>query len=233
MKANVERDLSFGASESSGDVSARYMRPQNAKMLYVLAHGAGAGMRHAFMETVSRRLFDRGVATFRYQFPYVEAGRRRPDPPGILTATVRSALSTAAALAPDLPVIAGGKSMGGRMTSQAASKHMLPGVCGLVFLGFPLHPPGKPDVKRADHLRDVDVPMLFLQGTRDSLADLGLLAPVCESLAHSATLHIVDGGDHSFNVLKRSGRAPDEVMDEIAAAIVEWTANLTCASRGN
>ncbi len=179
-------------------------------------------MHHAFMAAVSTRLVAAGIGVFRYQFPYMEAGRRAPDPPAVLTATVRAAIETAAKSAPELPLFAGGKSLGGRMTSTAASQRALPGVRGIAFFGFPLHPPGKPGRARADHLRGVDVPMLFLQGTRDPLADLGELQPVLEELGQNAQLHIVAGADHSFHVLKRSGRTDSEALDELCARVAEW-----------
>ena len=167
----------FVATQSSGEVSALLVRPEAARALYVFGHGAGAGMRHVFMETVAGKLSDLGVATFRYNFPFVEAGRRGPNHPPILVKTVRSAVTEAASLAPDLPLLAGGKSMGGRMTSTAASKDALPGVLGLAFFGFPLHAPGKDSDERGAHLADVGLPMLFLQGTRDRLARLDFLEP--------------------------------------------------------
>jgi predicted alpha/beta-hydrolase family hydrolase len=179
-------------------------------------------MRHAFMEGVSARLVAAGIATFRYQFPYMEQGRRAPDPPGLLTATVRAALDAAAKAAPELALFAGGKSLGGRMTSTAASQRPLAGVRGLVFFGFPLHAAGRPGRARAEHLRDVDLPMLFLQGTRDPLADLGELNPVLSELGDRAQLQVVDGGDHSFHVLKRSGRTDAEVLDELCARVAKW-----------
>lgn len=212
----------FTASRSSGEVSALLLRPPDARAILVLGHGAGAGMRHRFMEAIAERLAGHRVATFRYQFPYAEIGRRRPDPPRLLVATVRSAVAAASAAAADLPLFAGGKSMGGRMTSTAASESALPGVRGLVFFGFPLHLAGKPGTVRGDHLLGVTVPMLFLQGTRDKLADLDLLGPVCERLGDAATLHVVEGGDHSFHVLKRSGRSDDEVQGELASTAAGW-----------
>jgi hypothetical protein len=216
----------FRASESSGDVSALLVRPEGATCLYVFAHGAGAGMRHRFMEAVVERLADRGVATFRYQFPYMEAGRRAPNRAPILVETVRSAIAEAARLAPDLPMVAGGKSMGGRMTSTAAASERLPGVQGLAFFGFPLHAPGRPSADRGAHLADVRLPTLFLQGTRDKLADLSLLEPLLKSVHPRPTLHVVEGADHSFHVLKRSGRNDDEVLDEICGAFVDWAGAL-------
>jgi predicted alpha/beta-hydrolase family hydrolase len=213
--------IAIQVGERVGRVSALLERPSGARALYVLAHGAGAGMRHAFMEAVAAALAERGVATLRYQFPYLEAGGRRPDPPGVLEATVRAAVARAAEAAPGLPLVAGGKSLGGRMTSSAAARAPLPGVRGLVFLGFPLHAPGKRGTERAAHLERVRLPMLFLQGTRDALADLSLVRSVAESLP-GATLHVVEGGDHSFAVLKRSGRTEAEVMAELADTIAEW-----------
>ena len=205
----------------NGQVSALLDRPADAWLLYVLAHGAGAGMRHRFMESIVRALSDRGVATLRYQFPYMEAGARRPDPSDVAEDTVRAAVALAAELAGGIPVIAGGKSFGGRMTSRAAAKS-LPGIRGLVFLGFPLHPPGKPGTQRADHLDSVEVPMLFLQGTRDLFAQLDLLSTVCRRLGQRATLHPIDEGDHSFKVPKRTGRDSSAVIDELADIMVEW-----------
>ena len=212
----------FLASESAGEVSALLTRPAAARALLLLAHGAGAGMRHAFMESMALRLAERDVATFRYQFPYMEQGRRSPSPRGVLLATVRAAVDAAARAAPGLPLLAGGKSMGGRMTSLAASETPLPGVRGLAFFGFPLHPAGKPGTARGDHLDGVTVPMLFLQGTRDRLADLDLLRPVCERLGAAAKLHVVEGGDHGFGVLKRSGRSDGEMLDELAETVAGW-----------
>jgi predicted alpha/beta-hydrolase family hydrolase len=214
--------LSIEVGESVGPVSGLLMRPPDARCLYVLAHGAGAGMRHRFMEAVAAGLSDRGVATLRYQFPYTEVGGRRPDPPAVLQATVRSAVATARNVAPGLPLLAGGKSLGGRMTSSAAARGELPGVRGLIFLGFPLHAPNRPGIERAEHLDAVQRPMLFLQGTRDALADLTLMRTVCGRLGERATLHVLEGGDHSFAVLKRSGRDQEEVMAELADAIASW-----------
>jgi predicted alpha/beta-hydrolase family hydrolase len=216
-------DLQVNISSDIGQVSALLMLPPDAWLLYILAHGAGAGMRHRFLESVSAALADRGIGTLRYQFPYMEAGGRRPDPPRVLQATVSAAAAKAAEMASGLPLIAGGKSLGGRMTSAAAAATPLPGVRGLVFLGFPLHPPGQPGTSRADHLDRVDIPMLFIQGTRDEFARLDLITDVTEELEPNATLHMVDDGDHSFGVLKRSGRAPAEVLSEITDAIAQWS----------
>ena len=208
-----------------GEVSGLLLRPRDARLLYVLAHGAGAGMRHPFLETISQRLAEQGIATLRYQFRYMEQRSRRPDPPTVAAATVRAAVVEAARLAPGLPLVAGGKSFGGRMTSTAQAEEPLPGVRGLVFLGFPLHPPGRPDEKRAEHLGRVQIPTLFLQGNRDEFADLKFLRPVAERLER-ATLHLVEGADHSFHVLKRAGRTDADVMGEVVEAIVEWTSRI-------
>jgi predicted alpha/beta-hydrolase family hydrolase len=194
-------------------------------MGYVFAHGAGAGMRHTFMEQMTNRLAARGVATLRYQFPYTEARRSRPDARAVLVETVRAAVREAAVAWPDMPLFAGGKSMGGRMTSHAAAEGVVPEVRGIVFLGFPLHPAGRRDSERADHLALVRVPMLFLQGTRDDLADLELLRPVCNRLRALATLHVIEGADHGFHVLRRSGRSDDEVLDELADTMARWMAH--------
>jgi len=209
-----------------GDVSALLLRPDGARLLYVLAHGAGAGMRHPFLEAIAQRLAERSIATLRYQFPYMEQRARRPDPPAVAAATVRAAVAEAARVAPGLPLVAGGKSFGGRMTSTAQAEAPLAGVRGLVFLGFPLHPPGRPGDSRAEHLAQVQIPMLFLQGTRDDFADLKLLRPVVSQLGERATLHLLQGGDHSFKVLKSAGRTADEVMTELVATIDRWATNL-------
>jgi predicted alpha/beta-hydrolase family hydrolase len=202
------------------DVSGLVIRPASARFIYIVAHGAGAGMEHPFLTSTSEALEREGIATLRYQFPYMEEGRRRPDPPHLLQTTVHSAVSAASAY--ELPMVAGGKSMGGRMTSSAAAAGTLSEVRGLIFLGFPLHAPGKPGVERARHLSQVGVPMLFLQGTRDPFAALDLLEPVTDELAPRATLHIVEGGDHSFKVLKRSGRNAEQVTAELVEAISKW-----------
>jgi uncharacterized protein len=206
----------------NGDVVAILQQPDDAEWLYVLAHGAGAGMRHRFMESVARRLFERGIATLRYEYPYITAGSKRPDPAPKNEAVTRAVCEYAAAEYSGLRLFAGGKSMGGRMTSQAQAAAPLPRVEKLVFLGFPLHAPGRPGLKRAEHLQDVHVPMLFLQGTRDTLADLELIRTVADDLGDVATLHIVDGADHGFAVLKRSGRTDAEALDELADAIADW-----------
>jgi predicted alpha/beta-hydrolase family hydrolase len=203
-------------------VSGLFDRPPEPRALLVLAHGAGAGMLHPFLNAMAARLAERDVATFRYQFPYMDARRRRPDPPDTIVAGVRAAVDEARGLAPDLPLFAGGKSFGGRMTSTAQAGGPLAGVRGLVFLGFPLHPPGRPGTSRADHLDAVGVPMLFLQGTRDEFAGIDELRPVLRRLGARATLHVVDGADHSFHVLKRSGRTDAKVLHELADAITGW-----------
>ena len=219
-------ELRFAVGERAGEVSGLLLRPDGARLLYVLAHGAGAGMRHPFLESISQRLAERSIATLRYQFPYMEQRVRRPDPPAVAAATVRAAVIEAAGVAPGLPLVAGGKSFGGRMTSTAQAEAPLPGVRGLAFLGFPLHPPGRPDNKRAEHLAQVRIPMLFLQGDRDDFADLKLLKPMLKGLGDRATLHLVEGGDHSFKVLKRSGKTEADVMGELADAMVDWTGRL-------
>jgi len=216
------KELRFKATNTAGKVGALLLAPDDARWLLVFAHGAGAGMHHPFMEEMGRRLATRGVATFRYQFPYMEQGGKRPDPKPILLTTVRSAIEAAVRSAPGLTVLAGGKSMGGRMTSQAAAEEPLPGVQGMVFFGFPLHPVGAPSTDRAEHLSSVHNPMLFLQGTRDALADLTLLTPICKKLGKRATVHVVDGADHSFHVLKSSSRTDSEVLDELADEVVQW-----------
>jgi hypothetical protein len=213
------------AVEGAGEVSAVLTRPADARWMLVLAHGAGAGMRHAFMEALAEELVSVGVATLRYQFPYMEEGRGVPDRPKVLTATVAAAVRAAKEVVPGLPLLAGGKSMGGRMSSQAAADGFLNEVRGLVFFGFPLHPPKQPGTKRAEHLFKVAMPMLFLQGTRDALADLRLLRPICKELGARATLQVVETADHSFHVLKKSGRNDQEVLRELAAATVAWAEN--------
>src|SRR5881296_2625747 len=219
-------ELRVRVGEITGGVSALLVRPADARFLYVLAHGAGAGMRHPFLEAISQRLAEQGIATLRYQFPYMEQRARRPDPPAVAAAAVRAAVMEAERAAPGLPLVAGGKSFGGRMTSTAQAGEPLPGVRGLVFLGFPLHPPGRPCDSRAEHLAQVQIPMLFLQGTRDDFADLQVLRPVVNRLGERATLHLVESGDHSFHVLKRSGRTDGDVMGELVGTIADWTRRL-------
>lgn len=211
-------------------LSALLVTPADPWALYVLGHGAGAGMEHPFMEGVAARLAERGIATFRYNFPYTEAKRGRPDRTVVLLSAVRAAVAAAAESLPGLPLLAGGKSMGGRMTSQAQAEAPLPGVRGLAFLGFPLHPPKRPATERAKHLARVDVPMLFLQGTRDDLAELELIRGVAAELGSRATLRVVDGADHGFHVLKRSGRTDEEVLDELADGVARWGREVLGAS---
>ena len=198
------------------------MRPPNAHRMLTLAHGAGAGMRHPFMEKLAALLATVGVATLRYEFPYMEQRKSRQDAAPVLHERVAAAAEVARQAAPELPLLAGGKSFGGRMTSQAAAEGVLLRIKGIVFFGFPLHPPNRPGTSRADHLAKVSVPMLFLQGTRDEFAPLDLLRPIGESLGSRATLHVIDGADHGFHVLKRSGRTDNEVMGELAQAVASW-----------
>jgi len=212
------------------EVSALLVGPSKPSALYVLAHGAGAGMRHAFMETMATRLAARGIATLRYQFPYVENGSRRIDPEPLLLDTVRAAVAMGREEAGGVTLLAGGKSMGGRMTSRAAAASPLAGVAGIAFLGFPLHPAGQPGISRAEHLAKVSVPLLFLQGTRDTLAELPLLRPVVDKLGARATLHIVEHADHMFHVLKKSGRTDEQVLDELADTVASWSGKLGGAS---
>ncbi|MDR7333209.1 alpha/beta fold hydrolase [Roseateles asaccharophilus] len=206
-------------------VSALWLQPPQPRACYVFAHGAGAGMAHSFMEALAQALLAHDVATLRYQFPYMERGSKRPDSPAVAQAAVRAAVAAARERLPDTPLFAGGKSFGGRMTSQAQAARAMPGVRGLVFVGFPLHPAGKPGVERAAHLADVKVPMLFLQGTRDELAELTLLQGVVQGLQERATLHIEDDADHAFHVRVRSGRNDEQVVQSLAAAIAAWFAS--------
>ena len=214
-------ETTFNATPQSGTVSALFMKPRDAAWVCVLGHGAGAGMRHPFMESMAKKLAARKVATFRYQFPYMEHHTKRPDPKPTIVKTIQSAIEAASGLT-TLPLFLGGKSFGGRMSSTALAEKHVSGIRGVVFLGFPLHPPGTPSTKRAEHLFDVDVPMLFLQGTRDKLAELELLRPICKKLGARATLSIVDGADHSFHVPKKSGLSDDEVLENLATTIADW-----------
>jgi hypothetical protein len=204
-------------------VSGLLLHPSKATALYLFAHGAGAGMTHKAMESNAQGLGERGIATLRYQFPYMEKGSRRPDAPKIAHATVRAAAARARELVPDLALFAGGRSFGGRMTSQAQAIEPLPGVHGLAFLGFPLHPAGKPGIDRAEHLARVEIPMLFVSGDRDALAELDLLKGVVASLGSRATLHLVEHADHSFKVAARSGRTSADAQDEALDALAKWT----------
>lgn len=210
------------ALPAGGHVAALLDLPPSAFACCTLAHGAGAGMEHAFLADLSRRLHDAGVAVLRFQFPFMQQGSRRPDAPAVAQAAIRAAVAEAARRVPGVPLFAAGKSFGGRMSSQAQAQQPLPGVRGLVFFGFPLHPAGKPGTARAEHLGRVGAPMLFLQGTRDALADLALVTPVVQGLGDRATLHVVDGADHAFHVLVRSGRDDAQVLAELATAAAAW-----------
>ena len=214
---------------ASEHVSALLKVPRDGRACYVLAHGAGAGMDHPFMAAVASGLADRGVATLRYQFPYMQRGSKRPDLPPLAHATVRAAVGEAVRQLPNLALIAGGKSFGGRMTSQTQASAALPNVRGLAFLGFPLHPPKRPSIERAAHLSKIEVPMLFLQGTRDELADLSLLGAVIDKLGARAKLHTFDGADHSFHVLARSGRNDADVLTQILDALAAWIQSVVAA----
>ncbi|MEJ0038922.1 MAG: alpha/beta family hydrolase [Gammaproteobacteria bacterium] len=213
------------AVDSDTRVSGLFSRGAKSKALFVFAPGAGAGITHSFMEDVAAGLAEREIATLRYQFPYMERGSGRPDAPPVCHATVRAAVEEAARLLPGVPVFAGGKSFGGRMTSQAQALSPLPGVRGIVFLGFPLHLAKKPSDTRAAHLSDVRIPMLFLQGTRDELADLTLLEPITRKLGSFATLEKIEAADHGFHVLVRSGRTNAQVMSELLDKISSWIGN--------
>jgi predicted alpha/beta-hydrolase family hydrolase len=211
------------ALDDDQHVSGLLQVPLKARACYVMAHGAGAGMTHSFLAAVADGLAERGIATLRYQFLYMEQGSRRPDAPKVAHAVVRAAVVEAARRMPHIPLFAGGKSFGGRMTSQAQAESTLPQVRGLVFLGFPLHPPGKPSSERARHLFNVEIPMLFLQGTRDKLAELPLLEPLCTELGAGATLKLFEDADHSFHVPARSGRKDSDVREELLDAVASWT----------
>ena len=223
------RDVISFAAGNGENVSGIVLLPDAAFACLVLAHGAGAGMQHPFMEAVAEGLSTRGVATLRYQFPYMERGSRRPDHATVAQATVRSAVAAAARLAPHLPLLAGGKSFGGRMTSQAQAEAPLQNVFGLAFLGFPLHPAAKPSTARAQHLSDIDIPMLFLQGTRDALADRHMMAGIVAHLP-TATVHFFEDADHSFHVRASSGRSDREVLDSLLVALSDWGSSI-CRAR--
>jgi predicted alpha/beta-hydrolase family hydrolase len=225
-KMAAHKNIQF-VVQDAGEVSAILLRPPSAESLLVLAHGAGAGMTHPFMESLVTELAAVRVATLRFQFPYMEQKRKVPDRPPLLTAAIVEAVQTAAKAAPDLPLFAGGKSLGGRMTSLAASQEKLGDVRGFVFFGFPLHPPNQPGTKRAEHLGEVNQPMLFFQGTRDTLADLNLLHPICAALGPRATLHVIETADHSFHVLKSSGKSDAAVLKELANTTSAWTQKLS------
>jgi predicted alpha/beta-hydrolase family hydrolase len=217
--------------DDSVRVSGLLQSPPRPRACYVLAHGAGAGMTHPFMAGVATELRERGLATLRFQFPYMERGGKRPDPPKLAQATIRAAVAEAARILPGHPLIAGGKSFGGRITSQAQAAAPLPGVRGLAFLGFPLHPAGHPSRDRGKHLFDVRIPMLFLQGARDMLATLDQLKPLCESLGERATLKLFEDADHSFHVPARTGRKDSQIWSDMLDALVAWT-DAVAAGRG-
>ena len=221
MTDNEAKSLTIAVDKDT-QVSGLLIAPSQPRACYVLAHGAGAGMQHAFMTATATELAALGIATLRFQFPYMERGSKRTDPPPLCHATVRAAVTEANERLPNVPLFAGGRSFGGRMTSQAQAEKHLPGVRGLAFLGFPLHPAGRPETTRAAHLVKVTVPMLFVQGTRDELAKLSLLEPLVNQLGARATLHLLDGADHSFHVLARSGRKDPEVRAEALKAMSEW-----------
>lgn len=231
MTLSEPRALSISV-DAEHTVSALLIAPDEARVAFVFAHGAGAGMRHKFMEAVAAELAARKVATLRYQFPAMEAGSRRPDSPKLAHATVRAAVAEAARILPGLTIVAGGKSFGGRMTSQAQALAPLANVKGLAFFGFPLHPSGKPSTNRAEHLRDIRIPMLFLQGSRDALASLDLLEPVVAGLEARTTLKVFDDADHSFHVPASSGRRDADVRAEMLDAFALWTTALGRGSGG-
>ena len=222
MEMSVNPQPITFAVEGGQPVSGLLQTPPSARACYVLAHGAGAGMAHPFMASIAHHLSERGVATLRYQFPYMERGSKRPDSPKVATGAVRAAVAAASRLVPELPLFAGGKSFGGRMTSQAQAALPLPGVRGLIFLGFPLHPPGEPGDARAEHLPQVKIPMLFFQGSRDEFAELALLQQLGARLGSRATFWMFDEADHSFHVPARSGHTDAEVRAALAGALVEW-----------
>lgn len=211
------------ALPSGGSISGLLQMPAGVKACYVFAHGAGAGMDHAFMASIAQGLAERGIASLRFNFPFMEQGSKRPDSPAVAHAAIRAAVAEAAQHMPaGVPLFAGGKSYGGRMTTQAQAAEPLPGVKGIALVGFPLHPAGKPSTERAAHLDGVKLPMLFLQGTRDALADLDLITQTTTSLGKKATLHIVDGADHAFHVLVRSGRTDAQVREELLDTMAAW-----------
>jgi predicted alpha/beta-hydrolase family hydrolase len=224
MGISSGREIQFGVNVKAGAVTGLLNKPADAVALLVMAHGAGAGMRHRFMEAVAVKLAEQSIATLRYQFPYMEKRVKRPDSEAVLTETVRAAVAAAKKQAGDLPLFAGGKSMGGRMTSLAAAQDPIEGVRGLIYFGFPLHAAGRPGAERGEHLTHIDVPMLFLQGSRDALAELKLLKPLCKRV-EGAELFVIEGGDHSFHMLKSARKTDDEVLDEIVKKAAEWMRN--------
>ncbi|WP_184335434.1 alpha/beta hydrolase family protein [Povalibacter uvarum] len=225
MEVPAAEPLTLRVSESQ-TVSGLLIQPPTASACYVFAHSAGAGMAHASMSSLAEGFASMGIATLRYQFPYMERGSKRPDPPPLCHATVRAAVQAARERMPSMPLIAGGRSFGGRMTSQAQAIAPLANVRGLVFLGFPLHPAGKPGIERAQHLADIAIPMLFVQGTNDDLASLDLLQPIIGRLVPRATLHILQDADHSFHVPARSGRKDAQVREEAQQAVASWLQSL-------
>jgi len=226
MSQPSAKPIVFAVDEETR-LSGLLQNPPHATACFVFAHGAGAGMAHPFMGAVANGLAERGIATFRYQFPYMEKRAKRPDPPKVAHAAVRAAAAEARRQLPAVPLIAGGKSFGGRMTSQAQALEPLDGVAALAFFGFPLHPANRPSRERAAHLSNVKIPMLFLQGTRDALADLGELKPACEALGSRATLKLFADADHSFHVPVRSGRKDAEVLTDALDAFAEWARRIT------
>mgnify|MGYP001175412934 FL=1 len=222
MSSATLKDVQFIPNAKSGMVSGLLLMPASAKALLVLAHGAGAGMRHKFMQECAAKLAEGGIATLRYQFPYMEKRIKRPDSESMLTDTVRAAVAVAKKNAGGLPLFAGGKSMGGRMTSLAAAKEPLDGVRGLIYFGFPLHAMGKPGAERGDHLAEIKLPMLFLQGSRDGLADLKLLKPLCKKLGKAVELFVIAGGDHSFHMLKSAKRSDDQALSDAVKKTAAW-----------
>jgi predicted alpha/beta-hydrolase family hydrolase len=216
------KEIQIAVNGKVGMVTGLLVKPPSAKALLALAHGAGAGMRHRFMEEVAAKLAERDIATLRYQFPYMEKRIKRPDSELTLTDTVRAALTAAKKLAGGLPLFAGGKSMGGRMTSLAAAQAPLDSPRGLIYFGFPLHAMGKPGAERGAHLADIELPMLFLQGSRDGLADLKLLKPLCKKLGKAVELFVIEGGDHSFHMLKSAKRSDDEVLSDVVEKAAKW-----------
>jgi predicted alpha/beta-hydrolase family hydrolase len=222
MGTTAGKEIFFGVNEKVGAVSGLLLKPGNAAALLLLAHGAGAGMRHRFMEQVAVKLAEADVATLRYQFPYMEKRTKRPDSEAVLTDTVRAAVVAAKKAAGDLPLFAGGKSMGGRMTSLAAARQPFDAVRGLIFFGFPLHAAGRPGSERGAHLAEVAMPMLFLQGSRDALAELKLLKPLCAKIGKRAELFVVEGGDHSFHMMKSAKRSDEEVLGDVVEKAARW-----------
>ena len=222
MNEATAKDIPIPVNVKAGVVSGLLIKPQGAKALLVFAHGAGAGMRHRFMEVTAAKLAELGIATLRYQFPYMEKRTKRPDSESMLTDTVRAAITAAKKIAGDLPLFAGGKSMGGRMTSLVAAKEPLDGVRGLIYFGFPLHAMGKPGAERGAHLAEIRLPMIFLQGSRDALADLKLLKPLCKKLGTDVVLFVIEGGDHSFHMLKSARKSDEQALSDVVKKAAQW-----------